>query len=145
MSLTISDIPHLNAILNSISVLLLISGYIFIKSGNKVRHRFCMLGATIVSALFLIGYVIYKLNTGFAKFGGEGWIRIFYFCFLFFHVVGAFLITPLVPLTLYRALTNDFEKHRKLARWTWPLWVYVGVSGVGIYVMAIHMFPHVAA
>ena len=66
-------------------------------------------------------------------------------CFLFFHVVGAFLITPLVPLTLYRALTNDFEKHRKLARWTWPLWVYVGVSGVGIYVMAIHMFPHVAA
>ena len=142
MTFSIQDIPHLNAILNSISVLFLLAGYKFVKAGDFNRHKFCMLAAATVSALFLVGYVIYKLNTGFAKFGGEGWVRTFYFSFLFVHVIGAFLITPLVPLTLYRALKSDFKKHKKLARWTWPLWVYVGVSGVGVYIMAIHLFPH---
>ena len=142
MTLGIHDIPHLNAILNSISVILLIAGYYFIRTGDRERHKACMLGAAIVSALFLIGYVIYKLNTGFAKFGGQGPIRTFYFWFLFFHVVGAFLITPLVPITLYRALKNDFTRHRVIARWTWPLWVYVGISGVGVYFMAIHLYPY---
>ncbi len=145
MTISIQDIPHINAILNSISVVFLLTGYYFIRIGNIERHKFCMLGAAIVSALFLVGYVFYKLNTGFAKFGGEGPIRIFYFSFLFVHVVGAFLITPLVPLTLYRALTNDFSRHRKIARWTWPLWVYVGISGVGVYFMAIHLYPYTSS
>ena len=142
MTFAIEDIPHLNAFLNALSVLFLIGGYIFIRAGNKERHKYCMLAATAVSGLFLIGYVIYKFNTGFAKFGGEGWIRTFYFTFLFVHVIGAFIITPLVPLTLYRALTNNFEQHRKLARWTWPIWVYVGLSGVGVYIFAIHLYPY---
>ena len=142
MAFNVQDIPHLNAVLNCISVIFLLAGYRFIRAGNKEYHKICMLGAAAVSTLFLIGYIFYKVNTGFAKFGGEGWIRNFYFCFLFFHVVGAFLITPLVPLTLYRALKNDFDHHRKLARWTWPLWVYVGVSGIGVYIMAIHLFPY---
>jgi putative membrane protein len=143
MIIAVQDIPHINAILNSISVVFLLFGYYFIRVRDKSLHKLCMIGASIVSALFLIGYVYYKLNTGFAKFGGEGAIRIFYFSFLFVHVVGAFAITPLVPMTLYRALTGNFDRHKKLARWTWPLWVYVGVSGVIIYFMAIHLYPHV--
>jgi len=142
MIFTVHDIPHLNAFLNTLSVLLLIAGYSFIRAGDKERHKYCMLAAAVVSGLFLIGYVIYKFNTGFAKFGGEGWIRTFYFCFLFVHVICAFIITPLVPLTLYRALKNDFERHRKLARWAWPIWVYVGISGVGVYIFAIHLYPY---
>ena len=139
----IQDITHVNAALNALSVLCLVLGYRYIRAGEREKHKFCMLAAVFISALFLVGYVIYKANSGFAKFGGEGMIRPFYFTLLAVHVVGAVAILPLVPLTLYRALTGNFDKHKRFARWTWPIWVFVGVSGVVVYVMAVHLYPHV--
>ncbi len=133
---------HLNAALNALSVVFLVFGYIFIKGGDRARHRACMIAALVVSAAFLVSYVIYKLNSGFAKFGGEGVIRPIYFTILALHVAGAITIVPLVPVTAFRALREQFDQHRKIARITWPLWTYVGVSGVVVYVMAVHMYPY---
>ena len=141
----IQDFTHIIASLNGLSVVCLLAGFYFIRRGERDKHRACMLAAVAVSALFLLFYVIYKMNSGFAKFGGEGWIRPVYFSILAAHVIGAIAITPLVPLTLYRALKGQFDKHKRLARWTWPLWVYVGISGVVVYFMAVHLFPHVPA
>ena len=139
----IQDITHVNAALNALSVFFLLLGYKFIRAGNTEKHKLCMLTAVIISAFFLIGYVTYKLNSGFAKFGGEGIIRPMYFTLLIIHVIGAISIVPLVPLTLFRALTGNFDKHKRIARWTWPIWVFVGISGVVVYIMAIHLYPHV--
>lgn len=139
--MAISDFPHVIAALNALSVVFLVVGFVFIRRGDRVRHRFAMLGAVVVSAIFLGFYVYYKAHSGFAKFGGEGLIRPFYFTFLITHVLGAIAITGLVPYTLWRALSGNFEKHRRIARITWPLWVWVGVSGVGVYVMTIHLYP----
>mgnify|MGYP005626790283 FL=1 len=141
----IQDFTHIIASLNGLSVICLVAGFIFIRRGERTKHHACMLAAVSVSALFLVFYVIYKMNSGFAKFGGEGWIRPLYFSILAAHVIGAIAITPLVPLTLYRALKGQFDKHKRLARWTWPLWVYVGISGVVVYFMAVHLYPHVPA
>lgn len=141
---TVQDLVHLNALLNALSVVFLLIAYRYIRAGDRERHRFWMLAAVGVSALFLVSYVIYKANSGFAKFGGEGIIRQVYFTILFIHVVGAALIVPMVPWTLSRALKGEFDRHKKIARKTWTLWVFVGVSGVVVYVMAVHMFPHVA-
>ena len=99
----IQDVTHINAALNALSVFFLVLGYWFIRAGEREKHKFCMLVAVTVSGLFLVGYVIYKLNSGFAKFGGEGIIRPIYFTLLAVHVIGAIAILPLVPLTLYRA------------------------------------------
>jgi len=143
--LKIQDLTHVMAALNGVSVILLIAGYLFIRAGNQRRHRASMIGAVAVSLMFLVFYVIYKANSGFARFGGEGWIRPVYFSILIAHVIGAIAITPLVPWTLLRAIKGNFEAHRRLARWTLPLWVYVGVSGVVVYVMAVHIYPYGAA
>ncbi|NQW01653.1 MAG: DUF420 domain-containing protein [Rhodospirillales bacterium] len=143
MTFDIQDITHLNASLNALSVVFLLLGYRYIRAGDHQKHKRCMLTAVAISGLFLVGYVIYKANSGFARFGGEGLIRPFYFTLLAVHVAGAIAILPLVPLTLYRALRGNFEKHKRLARWTWPIWVFVGVSGVVVYVMAVHLYPHV--
>lgn len=142
MTFDVQDLTHVNAALNALSVCFLILGYRFIRSGEREKHKICMLMAIAVSGLFLVGYVIYKANSGFAKFGGEGAIRIFYFSLLAVHVVGAIAILPLVPLTLYRALKGNFDKHKRIARITWPIWMFVGVSGVVVYVMAVRLYPH---
>ena len=141
MHIEIQDLTHVMAALNSLSVVCLIIAYVFIKLGSRQQHKAFMITALVVSALFLIFYVIYKANSGFAQFGGEGWIRPVYFSILVVHILGAIAITPLVPWTVYRAWKGQFEKHRQLARWTYPLWLYVGVSGVVVYVMAVHLFP----
>ncbi len=138
----INDLPHVMAALNSLSVVLLSAGYYFIRRGQWRRHRACMITALVVSAAFLVFYVIYKANAGFAKFGGEGLVRPVYFSILVVHILGAIAIVPLVPLTVWRALKGRLEDHRRIARWTWPLWVYVGVSGVVVYVMAVHIYPY---
>lgn len=138
----VSNLPHINAALNAASVVLLLKGYYHIRNGDKQRHRAAMVAALAVSALFLVFYVIYKANSGFAKFGGEGLIRPVYFTILTVHVLGAFAITPLVPWTAWRAMKGNFAGHKKLARFTWPLWVFVGVSGVVVYAMAIHLYPY---
>jgi len=132
---------HSNAFLNAVSVVFLALGYAAIKSGDRQRHKKMMLSALAASGLFLISYVIYKLNSGFAQFGGEGIIRPIYFTLLIIHVIGAIAIVPLVPITVSRALAQRFDKHRKIARITWPIWMFVGISGVVVYVMAVHMYP----
>ncbi len=137
-----SDLPHLIAALNGLSVIFLSMGYAFIRQGNWRRHRACMISALAISAAFLVVYLIYKANAGFAKFGGEGWIRPIYFTILIAHIIGAIAIVPMVPLTVFRALKEQFDQHRRIARWTWPLWMYVGLSGVVVYMMTVHFFPH---
>ncbi len=143
--LAVNELPHLNAALNALTIVFLGFGYVYIRQGNHDRHRACMIAAALVSAAFLVSYLIYHFNSGLAKFGGEGLIRPIYFAFLIAHVLIAVVITPLVPITLYRALSGQFDRHRRLARWTWPLWMYVAVSGVVVYVMAIHVYPYTGA
>lgn len=138
----IQDLPHAIAALNALTSGFLAAGYVFIRRGDRTRHRRMMLSALATSATFLVVYVFYKLNSGFAKFGGEGLVRPVYFTILALHVVGAMAIVPLVPLTVWRAWRGKFDAHRRLARITWPVWMYVGVSGVVVYVMAVHMFPY---
>ena len=138
----ISDLPHINATLNGLSALVLCIGYYFIRRGERSKHRACMILALAISAAFLVTYLIYKANSGFAKFGGEGLIRPIYFTILIVHVLGAIAIVPLVPMTVYRALKDQFDQHRKIARWTFPVWFFVGISGVVVYVMAVQLYPY---
>lgn len=139
--ISVYDLPHVNAALNAITMVFLMAGYVFIRSGDRDRHRLCMLVALAASAVFLVTYLIYHFNAGLARFGGEGIIRPIYFTILIVHVLAAVVITGLVPVTVYRALTGAFDRHRRLARWTWPIWMYVAVSGVVVYVMAVHLYP----
>ena len=139
----ISDLPHINATLNGLSALALCIGYYFIRRGERSKHRACMILALAISGAFLVTYLIYKANSGFAKFGGEGLIRPIYFTILIIHVLGAIAIVPLVPITVYRALKGQFDQHRKIARWTFPIWFFVGISGIVVYIMAVQLYPHV--
>ena len=141
--LAIHNFPHVIAALNAATVVALSFGFFFIRSGDKTRHRAAMVTALGVSVLFLIFYVIYKANSGFAKFGGEGLIRPVYFTILIIHVIGAISLVPLVPRVLYLAIKGRFDAHRRIARWTWPLWMFVGISGVVVYIMAVHLYPYV--
>ena len=137
----IGDLVHLNAALNAVTIVLLALGLYFIRRGEPMRHRAVMLSAVAVSAAFLISYLTYHFSSGLARFGGEGIVRPIYFTILIVHVIAAAVITPLVPITMFRALSRRFDRHRKIARWTWPLWMYVAVSGVVVYVMSVHLYP----
>jgi putative membrane protein len=131
----LSTLPALNAALNSASALLLAAGYLFIRSGNVAAHRRCMLAALATSTLFLTSYLIYHYHVGSVPFTGLGWTRRLYFTILISHTSLAVTIVPLVLITLYRALRNRFEGHKRIARWTLPLWLYVSVTGVIVYGM----------
>ncbi len=135
----VSNLPTLNALLNSLSGVLLTSGYVLIRQGWIRAHRACMLAAFITSTVFLISYLIYHANVGTVAFTGQGGIRIAYFAILISHVVLAALILPLALVTLYRALRGQFEHHRRIARWTLPVWLYVSVTGVIVYFMLYHL------
>ena len=138
----LSLLPHLNAGLNALTTLLLVAGYVFIRRGQVAYHRACMLAAFAVSGLFLISYLVYHSQVGTTRFAGVGWVRPLYFAVLASHTVLAALILPLALLTLVQALRGEFRRHRRLARWTLPLWIYVGVTGSAvIYVMLYHLFP----
>ena len=128
-------LPAVNATLNAISTVFLTVGWLFIRQRQVDRHRRCMLGAFTTSALFLTSYVVYHANVGSVPFTGQGVIRVVYFTILITHVVLAAAILPLALITLSRALARRFDRHRKIARWTLPLWLYVSVTGVVIYVM----------
>jgi len=130
-----TDLPTLNASLNAVTTALLIVGYIFIRRGDRARHRLCMLSALGTSALFLISYVIYHAQVGSVPFTRQGPVRVLYFVILISHVVLAVAIVPLVAMTASRALSAKFARHRAIARWTLPLWLYVSVTGVIVYVM----------
>lgn len=137
----ISYLPHLNALLNSTSAILLIAGYLFIKSGRIKAHRNCQMTAVATSTLFLASYLTYHYYHGDTRFLGQGIVRPFYFTILITHIILAIVILPLVLITLYRALRSDFTRHRRIARWTLPLWLYVSVTGVIVYLMLYHIYP----
>jgi putative membrane protein len=138
--LTISDLPALNATLNGVAALFLMAGFVMIRRGRQALHKRCMLGALSASTLFLISYVIYHANTGSRPFAGTGAVRILYFAILSTHVVLAALILPLALMTTTHGLRAKYVKHVKVARWTLPLWLYVSVTGVIIYLMLYHAY-----
>lgn len=137
----ISYLPHLNALLNTASALFLIAGYRFIRAGFTRAHRNCQLAALVTSTCFLISYLTYHYYHGDTPFPGQGIVRPFYFTILITHVILAIVILPLVLTTVYRAARGDFIRHRKIARWTLPLWLYVSVTGVIVYLMLYRIYP----
>ena len=137
----ISYLPHLNACLNGTSAVLLLWGYTFIRSRNVVAHRACQVAALVVSLLFLVSYIVYHYNHGTTRFQGTGFVRPIYFTILISHTILAIAIVPLVALTFYRALRQDFMRHRRIARITLPLWLYVSITGVIVYLMLYQIYP----
>ena len=137
----ISYLPHVNAILNSTSAILLVTGYSFIRNGRVNAHRNCQLTAFATSTLFLISYLTYHYYHGSTRFTGQGIVRPLYFAILLTHTILAVVIVPLILLTLYRAARQDFARHRRIARWTLPLWLYVSVTGVIVYLMLYQIYP----
>jgi uncharacterized membrane protein YozB (DUF420 family) len=137
----ISYLPHVNACLNGTSAVLLFTGYTFIRLRNVAAHRACQLAALAVSILFLASYVTYHYNHGSTRFQGTGIVRPIYFTILTSHTILAIVIVPLVILTFYRALRNDFARHRRIARITLPLWLYVSITGVIVYLMLYQIYP----
>jgi putative membrane protein len=138
--MAISDLPALNATLNGVAGCLLAAGYIFIKQKRIAAHRACMLAAFTTSTLFLISYVVYHAQVGSRPFSGHGSIRVVYFAILITHIILAAAIVPMALITLRRGLKLDVKRHRRIARWTWPLWMYVSVTGVVIYVMLYRLY-----
>ena len=136
-----SVLPHLNATLNASSFILLTSGYYFIRRGRVLAHKRCQLAALTASILFLISYIVYHLHHGTTRFTGQGIARPIYFTILTTHTILAVVIVPFVIITLRRALRADFLRHRAIARWTFPMWLYVSVTGVIVYVMLYHLYP----
>ena len=135
-----SILPHVNAALNFVSFLLLVAAFYKIRRGDVQAHRRLMLSALAVSALFLVCYVTYHAQYGSVRFTGQGAVRAVYFFILITHIILAAAIVPLVIVTVVRALRGDFARHRRIARWTYPLWLYVSVTGVVVYLMLYHLY-----
>jgi uncharacterized membrane protein YozB (DUF420 family) len=134
-------LPTLNAMLNATSGILLTIGYIFIRRRNIQAHRACMIAALTSSSLFLISYLYYHYHAGATRFAGTGAARLIYFTILITHTILAVVIVPFVIVTVTRALRGQFDRHRRIARWTLPMWLYVSVTGVIVYLMLYHWFP----
>jgi uncharacterized membrane protein YozB (DUF420 family) len=132
--------PALNATLNAASAILLVTAHTMIQRGKLGSHRRLMLAAVVTSSLFLISYLYYHAHVGSVRFRGQGWSRPLYFSILISHTVLAAAVIPLVIVTLSRALRERFDRHRAIARWTYPLWLYVSVTGVVVYFMLYHLF-----
>lgn len=139
--MSLSDLPAVNACLNSASTVLLTLGYIYIKQGKKDSHRNCMIGALITSALFLTCYLIYHYNAGRTTFRDPDWFRPIYLLILLTHTILAVAIVPMVLTTVFFAIRQRWEAHKRIARWTWPIWMYVSVTGVLIYFLLYQIFP----
>lgn len=139
MNVSVADLPAVNASLNALATVFLLAGYVFIRQKNIGAHRACMISALVTSVLFFTSYVIYHANVGSRPFTGTGPIRVAYFAILISHVLLAIAIVPLVLVTVSRALAERFDRHRRIARVTWPLWIYVSVTGVIVYVMLYRM------
>lgn len=132
---TATVLPHVTATLNVVTMLLLAAGYAFIRSDNRVLHRAAMMGAVGTSALFLAFYLVYHFTAPIFVFQGQGAVRPIYYFLLITHVVLAALVAPMVLMTFARALRGRFVPHRAMARWTFPIWLYVSVTGIVVYVM----------
>ena len=133
--ISVTQLPTLNAALNSLSAVFLFAGYLLIRAKNRGAHRACMLAAFACSALFLVSYLTYHFQVGSVGFKGQGWIRPLYFTILITHTLLAAAVVPLALITLSRAWREKFAAHRRIARWTFPIWLYVSVTGVVIYLM----------
>jgi putative membrane protein len=133
--------PTLNAILNATSAVFLVTGYIFIRRKNINVHRASMVAALITSIIFLSCYLFYHYNVGSTRFQGPDWARTLYLIVLIPHTILAAVMVPFIITVVTRAFRGQFAKHRKLARWTFPVWLYVSVTGVIVYFMLYHWFP----
>jgi uncharacterized membrane protein YozB (DUF420 family) len=145
--MNIHDLPAVNASLNGLSAVFLSAGYIFIRRKNQMAHRNCMVAAFVTSVVFLACYLTYHgylavvLHQGPTRFLHPQWFRPIYLTILLTHTVLAVVIVPLILVTLYRAKKERFELHKQIARWTWPLWMYVSVTGVIVYFLLYRIFP----
>jgi uncharacterized membrane protein YozB (DUF420 family) len=139
--ISVAQLPTLNAALNSLSAVFLVAGYCFIRSKNRHAHGACMLAAFTSSTLFLVFYLIYHFQVGSVPFRGQGAIRAVYFAILLTHTILAATVVPLSLITLSRALRKKFDAHRRIARWTLPIWLYVSVTGVVVYWMLYWLVP----
>lgn len=137
----LSHLPAVNAGLNSLSAIFLTAGFCFIRRKNQSAHIKCMVAALITSTLFLVSYLIYHSYAGRTVFSNPQWFRPIYLVILLTHTVLAVVIVPLVWVTVMRAVRTRYDLHRKIARWTWPLWMYVSVTGVLIYFLLYQIFP----
>lgn len=143
--MTVRDLPTLNACLNALSALLLIAGYRFIRRREIARHRTCMLAAFAVSVVFLVCYLVYHYEVGSVRFPGTGGLRTVYLGILLTHTVLAAAVPFLAVITLVHGLRQRFDRHRRIARWTLPIWLYVSVTGVVVYWMLYHLAGATAA
>ncbi|HUV21790.1 MAG TPA: DUF420 domain-containing protein [Gammaproteobacteria bacterium] len=132
--------PPFQAAMNALATVLLSVGYYFIRSGNRTMHRVCMSVTLAISSVFLVSYISYHAMVGYQPFAGEGLIRPVYFTLLGSHIVLAAVVVPLVLLTLWFAARGNFDRHPRIARWTLPVWLYVSVSGVVIYLLGFHIY-----
>src|SRR5260370_22103038 len=135
------SLAALNAILNGCATVLLLAGFVFIKLRWVRAHRACMISTFVVSTIFLSSYLLYHYEVGNVRFSGHGWVRALYFAILIPHVTLAGVIVPLALRTMWFALRGNFQRHRRIARWTWPLWMYVSVTGVIVYLMLYRLYP----
>ena len=140
--MSLADLPAVNACLNGLSAIFLTSGYLCIRRGNKIAHRNCMVTAFVTSAIFLVCYLTYHFSVRtITRFREPEWFRPIYLTLLLTHTVLAVVIVPLVLMTLNRAVKQRYDLHKRIARWTWPLWMYVSVTGVVIYLLLYRIFP----
>jgi uncharacterized membrane protein YozB (DUF420 family) len=145
--MSVSDLPVVNASLNGLSAVFLGFGYYFIRRGRRTAHHNCMIAAFVISILFLIcyltyhGYLAYALHRGPTRFENPAWFRPIYLTILWTHTPLAVVIVPLAIMSLSRAFQQRFDAHKRIARWTWPLWMYVSVTGVVIYLLLYRIFP----
>lgn len=133
-------LPHFQALLNFAAAILLTMGYFFIRNSKRNLHRSCMAAALLISSVFMISYLTYHAKVGYMPFAGQGLVRPLYFTLLTSHVILAALIVPLVLTTIFFAIKGNFGRHPGIARWTLPLWLYVSVSGVAIYILGFHVY-----
>ena len=133
--MSIHDLPAVNATLNASSGILLLVGYVLMRARRIEQHRRCMIAAFVTSSLFLVCYVIYHAQVGSVRFTRQGFVRPLYFAILITHVTLAAAVLPMAILTLSRGLSRRYPQHRRIARWTWPIWMYVSVTGVLVYVL----------
>jgi uncharacterized membrane protein YozB (DUF420 family) len=140
--MTLHDLPAVNGTLNGLSAILLSAGYVFIRKKNRRAHRHCMISAFATSVIFLGCYLTYHIFVHHVtRFQNPAWFRPIYLGILLTHTVLAVVIVPLVLVTLNRAFNERFDLHKKIARWTWPLWMYVSVTGVVVYLILYQIFP----
>lgn len=139
--MTVNDLSHVNAGLNAVSTVLILTGYMMIRRKRIAAHRACMISATVVSTAFLVCYLIYHYTAGHVQFTHQGPVKHVYHGILLTHIVLAAATPFLVLITLYRALRNQLDRHRRIAVWTLPIWLYVSFTGVVIYVMLYHLYP----